>query len=85
MKMDVSDFGNLRTLSAKIALAHRSSGGKWLYMHDSLEGVDKLANVGLLLLGKFEKQLGSLGDKIRSEPILAFFGDFLPVFWLLGK
>ena len=52
MKMDVSDFGNLRTLSNKISLAHKSNGGKWLYMRDSLEGVDKLANVGLLLLGK---------------------------------
>ena len=52
MKMDVSDFGNLRTLRSKISLAHKSSGGKWLYMRESLEGVDKLANVGLLLLGK---------------------------------
>ena len=52
MKMDVSDFGNLRNLSAKISLAHKSSGGKWLYMRETLEGVDKLANVGLLLLGK---------------------------------
>ena len=52
MKMDVSDFGNLRTLSNKISLAHKSSGGKWLYMRETLEGADKLANVGLLLLGK---------------------------------
>ena len=30
-------------------------------------------------------KVGSLGKKIRSEPILAFFGGFSPVFWVLGK
>ena len=50
--MDVSDFGNLRTLGNKISLAHKSTGGKKLYMRETLEGVDKLANVELLLLGK---------------------------------
>ena len=50
--MAVSDFGNLRSLSSKISAAHKASNGKWLYMRENLEGVDKLANVGLLLLGK---------------------------------
>ena len=52
MKIAVSDFGNLRSLSSKIAAAHKATCGKWLYMRENLEGVDKLANVGLLLLGE---------------------------------
>ena len=52
MKMAVSDFGNLRSLSGKILAAHKASKGNWLYMRENLEGVDKLANVGLLLLGE---------------------------------
>ena len=51
MKLAVSDFGNLRALSHKISAAHKAGKGKWLYMRENLEGVDKLANVGLLLLG----------------------------------
>ena len=51
--MAVSDFGNMRTLSNKILAAQKASKGNWLYMRENLEGVDKLANVGLLLLGKY--------------------------------
>ena len=51
MKLAVSDFGNLRALSHKISAAHKAGKGKWLYMRENLEGVDKLANVGLLLPG----------------------------------
>ena len=50
MKLAVSDFGNLRALSHKISAAHKAGKGKWLYMRENLEGVDKSANVGLLLL-----------------------------------
>ena len=51
MRIAVSEMGNLRTLSQKIAAACISSGGKWLYIRENLDGVDKLANVGLLMLG----------------------------------
>ena len=66
MKLAISDFGNMRALSNKISAAHKAGKGKWLYMRENLEGVDKLANVGLLMLGKGRvKKTSAFKNKIE--------------------
>ena len=52
MKLAVSDFGNVRSLMNKISAAHKAGGVKWLYVRENVDGVDKLANIGLLMLGE---------------------------------
>ena len=61
MKVAVSDLGNLRTLSQMITASHKASKQKWLYLRENLDGVDKLANLGLLMLGeKFYKTVNQM-------------------------